>query len=53
MAATPQTVRQEPDGGRSNLQDLAKRHLWMHFTRMSVFSSSRDAPTQKEANALR
>jgi adenosylmethionine-8-amino-7-oxononanoate aminotransferase len=37
MATTPQTVKQEPAGGRSELQELAKRHLWMHFTRMSAY----------------
>ena len=35
MATTPQTVTQEPTG--SSLQDKAKQHLWMHFTRMSAY----------------
>jgi adenosylmethionine-8-amino-7-oxononanoate aminotransferase len=26
--------------GQSTLQDLARRHLWMHFTRMSVYDDS-------------
>ncbi len=33
MASTEQEVRTE----RSSLQDLARRHLWMHFTRMSAY----------------
>jgi adenosylmethionine-8-amino-7-oxononanoate aminotransferase len=33
MASTEQDVRTE----RSSLQDLARRHLWMHFTRMSAY----------------
>jgi adenosylmethionine-8-amino-7-oxononanoate aminotransferase len=31
-AATPTT-----QGGQSELQELAKRHLWMHFTRMGAY----------------
>jgi adenosylmethionine-8-amino-7-oxononanoate aminotransferase len=38
MATTPQTVKQEPSGVESSLQELAKRHLWMHFTRMSAYA---------------
>jgi len=33
MASTEQAVRT----GQSTLQELAKRHLWMHFTRMSAY----------------
>ncbi len=33
MASTEQEVRTE----HSSLQDLARRHLWMHFTRMSAY----------------
>jgi len=29
--------------GRSSLQDLARRHLWMHFTRMSAYQDQ-DVP---------
>jgi adenosylmethionine-8-amino-7-oxononanoate aminotransferase len=36
MATTPQTVTQEPTG--SSLQEKARQHLWMHFTRMSAYS---------------
>jgi hypothetical protein len=42
MATTPQTVKQAPTGG-SSLQDAAKRHLWMHFTRMSAYQDA-DVP---------
>jgi adenosylmethionine-8-amino-7-oxononanoate aminotransferase len=33
MASTEEAVRTE----QSTLQDLARRHLWMHFTRMSAY----------------
>src|ERR1700745_4199980 len=34
MASTEQAART----ARSSLQDLARRHLWMHFTRMSAYA---------------
>jgi adenosylmethionine-8-amino-7-oxononanoate aminotransferase len=39
MTATPQDVHVDPDSGPddSRLQELARRHLWMHFTRMSSY----------------
>jgi adenosylmethionine-8-amino-7-oxononanoate aminotransferase len=37
MATTPQTATQPPEPGTSSLQDMAKRHLWMHFTRMGAY----------------
>jgi adenosylmethionine-8-amino-7-oxononanoate aminotransferase len=37
MATTPQYVTQTEEGEESSLQELAKRHLWMHFTRMSAY----------------
>ena len=40
MATTPQTIRQDPAGGESSLQELAKQHLWMHFTRMSAYKDA-------------
>ncbi len=43
MATTPQYVTQVPEEPRSSLQDLAKRHLWMHFTRMSAYAHA-DVP---------
>jgi adenosylmethionine-8-amino-7-oxononanoate aminotransferase len=33
MASTQEAVRTEP----STLQELGRRHLWMHFTRMSAY----------------
>jgi adenosylmethionine-8-amino-7-oxononanoate aminotransferase len=36
-STTPQYVTQDSEGGQSDLQELAKRHLWMHFTRMSAY----------------
>ena len=40
MATTPQYVTQQHAGGESSLQELAKRHLWMHFTRMSAYADA-------------
>src|SRR6478609_7160607 len=34
MAIAPETTR----GTDRSLQDLAKRHLWMHFTRMGAYA---------------
>ena len=42
MATTPQTVPAAPDAPQ-DLQALAKRHLWMHFTRMGAYESA-DVP---------
>jgi adenosylmethionine-8-amino-7-oxononanoate aminotransferase len=39
MASTEEAVRT----GQSTLQELAKRHLWMHFTRMGAFAEA-DVP---------
>src|SRR6201994_1884382 len=36
MASTEEAVRTE----RSSLQELGKRHLWMHFTRMSAYKDA-------------
>jgi adenosylmethionine-8-amino-7-oxononanoate aminotransferase len=36
MASTEQAVRTE----QSTLQELARRHLWMHFTRMSAYAEA-------------
>jgi adenosylmethionine-8-amino-7-oxononanoate aminotransferase len=37
MATTPQTVPAAPEASEQ-LQELAKRHLWMHFTRMGAYA---------------
>jgi len=42
MATTPQTVPAAPEA-HEPLQDLAKRHLWMHFTRMGAYAQA-DVP---------
>jgi adenosylmethionine-8-amino-7-oxononanoate aminotransferase len=42
MATTPQTVPAAPDA-HGELQELAKRHLWMHFTRMGAYAQA-DVP---------
>jgi adenosylmethionine-8-amino-7-oxononanoate aminotransferase len=58
MAATPTSTdpskhpagRQAPDGSESpaapsgDLQALAKRHLWMHFTRMGSYEEGAEVP---------
>src|SRR5580693_4538127 len=48
MAITPTSpeVSEQAEGGYTgggDLQELAKRHLWMHFTRMGVYEDS-DVP---------
>src|SRR3954453_16651414 len=45
MATTPQTAF-EPDakGSPSRLQELARRHLWMHFTRMGAYDDEHEVP---------
>jgi len=40
MATTPQTATQARGGEKSTLQELAKRHLWMHFTRLSAYDDA-------------
>jgi adenosylmethionine-8-amino-7-oxononanoate aminotransferase len=40
MAVTPQTATQPPEPGTSTLQELAKRHLWMHFSRMGAYEDA-------------
>ena len=42
MATTPQTVPAAPDTPQ-DLQAMAKRHLWMHFTRMAAYDGA-DVP---------
>ena len=39
MAATPETV-----AAPSALQDKARRHLWMHFTRMGAYDEAHEIP---------
>src|SRR5918998_227880 len=44
MATTPQTVHEEHTGAPSALQDKARRHLWMHFTRMGAYDERHEVP---------
>src|ERR687894_1036624 len=44
MATTPQTVHEEHAGAPSALQDKARRHLWMHFTRMGAYDEAHEIP---------
>ena len=38
------TAASSPATGQSNLQELAKRHLWMHFSRMGAYSGGAEIP---------
>ncbi|HWH45345.1 MAG TPA: aspartate aminotransferase family protein [Thermoleophilaceae bacterium] len=40
MATTPQAPTQPQAGSESRLQELARRHLWMHFTRMGAYGDA-------------
>jgi adenosylmethionine-8-amino-7-oxononanoate aminotransferase len=44
MATTPQTVFEEHTGTPSELQTKARRHLWMHFTRMGGYDDRHEIP---------
>ena len=44
MATTPQTVYEPHSGSPSSLQDKARRHLWMHFTRMGAYDPDHEIP---------
>src|ERR671915_8495 len=44
MATTPQTVHEEHTGAPSALQEKARRHLWMHFTRMGAYDREHEIP---------
>src|SRR4029079_8408049 len=37
MATKLETATPPAGGAQSDLQELAKKHLWMHFTRMGAF----------------
>ena len=43
MATTPQTIPAAPDAPQ-DLQAMAKRHLWMHFTRMGAYRDGAEIP---------
>ena len=44
MATTPQTVFEPDTGAPSSLQEKARRHLWMHFTRMGAYDQAHEIP---------
>jgi adenosylmethionine-8-amino-7-oxononanoate aminotransferase len=44
VATTPQTVYETSAGAPSNFQEKARRHLWMHFTRMGVYDDAHEIP---------
>ena len=44
MATTPQTATPGTAAQPSRLQELATRHLWMHFTRMGAFGPEHEVP---------
>jgi adenosylmethionine-8-amino-7-oxononanoate aminotransferase len=44
MATTPQTATQQEPGPPSDLQERARRHLWMHFTRMGAYDDEHEIP---------
>ncbi|MFN8160212.1 MAG: aspartate aminotransferase family protein [Solirubrobacterales bacterium] len=37
-------VAQKPGGTDTSMQELARRHLWMHFSRMGSYSPSHEIP---------
>jgi adenosylmethionine-8-amino-7-oxononanoate aminotransferase len=44
MATTPQTAFEATAKTPSDLQELARRHLWMHFTRMGAYDEHHEVP---------
>ena len=44
MATTPQTAYEPHAGAPSDLQEKARRHLWMHFTRMGAYDADHEVP---------
>jgi adenosylmethionine-8-amino-7-oxononanoate aminotransferase len=44
VATTPQTVYEPHAGAASPLQEKARRHLWMHFTRMGAYDDQHEIP---------
>src|ERR687893_114142 len=44
MATTPQAVYEPDSGPPSALQEKARRHLWMHFTRMGGYDDQHEIP---------
>jgi adenosylmethionine-8-amino-7-oxononanoate aminotransferase len=44
MATTPQTAFEPTERAPSRLQELGRRHLWMHFTRMGAYDEHHEIP---------
>ena len=44
MATTPQTAYEPHAKADTRLQELARRHLWMHFTRMGTYDEEHEIP---------
>jgi adenosylmethionine-8-amino-7-oxononanoate aminotransferase len=44
LATTPQTAFEPEAGAPSALQEQARRHLWMHFTRMGAYDDEHEIP---------
>jgi adenosylmethionine-8-amino-7-oxononanoate aminotransferase len=44
VATTEQTVYEPHAGAPSALQEKARRHLWMHFTRMGAYDDAHEIP---------
>ncbi len=44
MATTPQTAFEPTAKAPGRLQELARRHLWMHFTRMGAYDEDHEIP---------
>src|SRR5215212_6914144 len=44
MATTPQAAYEPTEGAPSELQEKARRHLWMHFTRMGAYDPDHEVP---------
>src|SRR4029450_3885028 len=44
VATTEQTVYERHAGAPSALQEKARRHLWMHFTRMGAYDDAHEIP---------
>ncbi|HEY1277582.1 MAG TPA: aspartate aminotransferase family protein [Thermoleophilaceae bacterium] len=44
MATTPQTAFEPRVGAPTAMQEKARRHLWMHFTRMGAYDDDHEIP---------
>jgi adenosylmethionine-8-amino-7-oxononanoate aminotransferase len=44
MATTPQTAFEPDTGTPTAMQEKARRHLWMHFTRMGAYDDHHEIP---------